>query len=254
MESGGFMAEPGEATPPVLQRLRSALAEAKELPQIQFAMESYCAAAGIRMLSYYHYPPVGALDFGREIQVFNFGWPADWVEIYRNSNFLHIDPVPRAAIRRTLPFWWSEIDKLVELDAEERAYLVKVRQQGFGHGLAIPVFGPSGRNGYYAAGFRMNGFVPDETQIAGIHVPCQLAHLRYCDLIVESLPRQVSLSERERQILSLLVRGQSNQMIAASLQISINTVDTYVRRCFDKLDVHDRMTAGLRGLALGLVA
>ncbi|MEQ9506674.1 MAG: autoinducer binding domain-containing protein [Hyphomonas sp.] len=217
-------------------------------------MESYAVTAGIRMLSYYHYPPVGALDFGREIQIYNFGWPAEWVKTYLSSDFLHIDPVPRAAIRRTLPFWWSDIDTMVELDAEERAYLVTVRQQGFGHGLAVPVFGPSGRNGYYAVGFGKDGLVPDETQIARIHVVCQLAHLRYCDLILESMPDKVSLSERERQILGLLVRGQSNQMIAARLQISINTVDTYVRRCFDKLDVHDRMTAGLRGLALGLVA
>ncbi len=81
-----------------------------------------------------------------------------------------------------------------------------------------------------------------------------MAHLRYCDLIIESLPEAVSLSERERQILGFVVRGRSNQQIAATLNISANTVDTYVRRCFDKLDVHDRMTAGLRGLALGLVA
>jgi len=43
-------------------------------------------------------------------------------------------------------------------------------------------------------------------------------------------------------------------MIASRLNISSNTVDTYVRRCFGKLEVNDRVTAGLRGLALGLVA
>ena len=90
--------------------------------------------------------------------------------------------------------------------------------------------------------------------IAELHAACQLAHLRCCDLILEALPGQVSLSERERQILGFVVRGHSNQMIAAHLSISSNTVDTYVRRCFEKLDVHDRVTEGLRGLALGLVA
>ena len=74
------------------------------------------------------------------------------------------------------------------------------------------------------------------------------------DLILKALPETVSLSEREAQILGYVVRGLSNQMIAAKLNISANTVDTYVRRCFEKLDVHDRVTAGLRGLALGLVA
>lgn len=237
-----------------LERLRRALSAARELPLIQFAMQSYAAVAHIRMLSYYHYPPVGAVDFGPDIQVYTFGWPAEWVETYRNADYIHIDPLPRIAAQRTLPFWWSEVAGAVQLDAEEQAYLEKAKAAGFGPGLAIPVFGPNGRNGYFACGFGMDGILPDDVLIAEIHAACQLAHLRYCDLILAALPEHVSLSERERQILGFVVRGHSNQMIAAKLSISANTVDTYVRRCFDKLDVHDRVTAGLRGIALGLVA
>lgn len=237
-----------------IERLRLALSSATELAQIQYAMESYCAAVGIRMLSYYHYPPVGAVDFGPDIQVYTFGWPADWVEIYMREDFIHIDPLPRIAASQTKPFWWSQIHDLGELDSDERAYLAKAAKAGLGDGLAIPVFGPNGRNGYYPATFGKDEPKPDDSEIAKIHAACQLAHLRYCELILHSLPDAVHLSERERQILSYVVRGHSNQMIAAKLKISANTVDTYVRRCFDKLDVHDRVTAGLRGLAMGLVA
>lgn len=237
-----------------LDRLRRAVSAATDLPQIRFAMESFSPGVRIRMLSYHHFPPVGAVDFGPDIQVYGFGWPASWAETYRTADYIHIDPVPRVAARRTLPFWWSEIEKLATLDAGERAYLADVRAQRLGPGLAIPVFGPNGRNGYYAAGIGNDVPLPDEREIAELHTACQLAHLRCCDLILDALPEQVTLSERERQILGLLVRGHSNQMIAAMLGISANTVDTYVRRCFEKLDVHDRMTAGLRGLALGLVA
>lgn len=248
------MARPPEHDPTALERLRRAVHAAQELPQIQFAMESYCASLRIPMFSYYHYPPVGAVDFGPDIQVYNFGWPPAWVETYRNADYVHIDPLPRVAARRTLPFWWSEVEKMAQLDAEERAYLVKVRAQNLGPGLAIPVFGPNGRNGYYAAGIGHHRAKLDDAEIAELHAACQLAHLRYCDLILSALPENVNLSDRERQILGFVVRGHSNQMIASKLNISANTVDTYVRRCFDKLDVHDRVTAGLRGLALGLVA
>lgn len=247
------MAPPPEPEITALERLRRAVNTAQELPQIQFAMESYAASARIKMLSYYHYPPVGAVDFGPDIQVYNFGWPADWVETYRNADFIHIDPLPRVAARRTLPFWWSQVEKMGPLDAEERAYLRQVSEQAFGPGLAVPVFGPNGRNGYYAAGIGNDAPKLNEGQIAELHAACQLAHLRFCDLILGALPDHVSLSERERQILGFVVRGHSNQVIASKLNISANTVDTYVRRCFDKLDVHDRVTAGLRGLALGLV-
>jgi DNA-binding NarL/FixJ family response regulator len=37
------------------------------------------------------------------------------------------------------------------------------------------------------------------------------------------------------------------------LQFSRNTVETYIRRCFEKLDVNDRVSAALRGIALGMV-
>lgn len=248
------MAKPPEHNPSALERLRRAVNAAQELPQIQFAMESYCAHARIPMFSYYHYPPVGAVDFGPDIQVYNFGWPAEWAETYRNADYLHIDPLPRVAAGRTSPFWWSEVEKLTQLDAEERAYLKAVRARNFGPGLAIPVFGPNGRHGYYAAGIGHKRETPNEHEIAELHAACQLAHLRFCDLILQALPDRVTLSDRERQILGFVVRGHSNQVIAAKLSISTNTVDTYVRRCFDKLDVHDRVTAGLRGLALGLVA
>ncbi|MFN7163291.1 MAG: autoinducer binding domain-containing protein [Hyphomonas sp.] len=248
------MVKPPDHDVSPLERLRRALNAAQELAQIRFAMESYAASANVRMLSYYHYPPVGAVDFGPDIQIYDFGWPPDWVEIYRRADYIHIDPLPRVAAQRTLPFWWSQVESMVQLDAEEKAYLAKAREAGFGPGLAIPVFGPNGRNGYYAAGFGTDGATPGEARIAEIHAACQMAHLRYCDLILAAQPEQVSLSERERQILGYVVRGHSNQMIAAKLDISANTVDTYVRRCFDKLDVRDRVTAGLRGLALGLVA
>lgn len=237
-----------------LERLRRALSAARELTAIQFAMESFAGATSIRMLSYYHFPPVGAVDFGPDINIYQFGWPADWVDTYLREDFLHLDPMPRVAAQRTLPFWWSEISTLVELDAREQRYLSLAREAGFGDGLGVPVFGPNGRNGYNAVGFGKDAPRPDAARISEIHAACQMAHLRYCDLIMQSLPEAVSLSDRERQILGYVVRGLSNQQIAANLKISANTVDTYVRRCFDKLDVHDRMTAGLRGLALGLVA
>jgi hypothetical protein len=65
---------------------------------------------------------------------------------------------------------------------------------------------------------RVTGVFPtllDGREIARLDAACQLAHLRCCDLILEALSGQGSLSERERQIPGFVVRGHSNQMIAA---------------------------------------
>lgn len=46
------------------------------------------------------------------------------------------------------------------------------------------------------------------------------------------------LTEREMNVLNLLAKGFSYKMVAAELQISMDTVRTYIRRTYEKLQVH----------------
>ena len=50
-----------------------------------------------------------------------------------------------------------------------------------------------------------------------------------------------SLSGRQRQVLDHLLRGLSNPAIGQELGVGARTVDTHVRRIFDKLGVRDRV-------------
>jgi DNA-binding NarL/FixJ family response regulator len=52
-----------------------------------------------------------------------------------------------------------------------------------------------------------------------------------------------SLSEREQQVLDLLSRGLMYKEIADKLQISYETVHTYIRRIYEKLQVRTRTEA-----------
>jgi pimeloyl-ACP methyl ester carboxylesterase/DNA-binding CsgD family transcriptional regulator len=60
------------------------------------------------------------------------------------------------------------------------------------------------------------------------------------------------LSQRERQILAQMARGQTNQQIADNLYISEKTVRNHVTRIFEKLDVHSRAQAIVLARDLGL--
>jgi LuxR family maltose regulon positive regulatory protein len=51
------------------------------------------------------------------------------------------------------------------------------------------------------------------------------------------------LSERERQVLSLIIEGLSNQEIADKLVISIRTVKKHIENLYSKLDVKSRTQA-----------
>jgi DNA-binding NarL/FixJ family response regulator len=61
------------------------------------------------------------------------------------------------------------------------------------------------------------------------------------------------LSERELQVLQLIVDGLDNAAIAIQLHIGIGTVKTHVRHVLSKLSVNDRTQAAVRALRLGLV-
>ena len=62
------------------------------------------------------------------------------------------------------------------------------------------------------------------------------------------------LSERELEVLHLLVQGNSNQEIAEGLVITIDTVKRHVSNIYSKLGVHTRVQAVARARALGLLS
>ena len=57
--------------------------------------------------------------------------------------------------------------------------------------------------------------------------------------------RVVELSDRESEVLALIARGLTNAQIAEELYLSIETVKTYVKRLYAKLDVHNRAQAAV---------
>jgi DNA-binding NarL/FixJ family response regulator len=61
------------------------------------------------------------------------------------------------------------------------------------------------------------------------------------------------LTDREREILRLIVKGVSTQMMADSLGVSSNTVRTHVQNVLRKLRVHHRSKAARYAVESGLV-
>ncbi len=66
-------------------------------------------------------------------------------------------------------------------------------------------------------------------------------------------PTEYGLTNREKEILKLLVKGLSKKKIAETLFISFHTVDTHIRKIYEKLEVHNRSGAIAKALKERLV-
>jgi len=79
----------------------------------------------------------------------------------------------------------------------------------------------------------------------------QIAHLK--PPVLAATEAVAQLSQRELEVLKLMVEGLSNPEIAAALYLSPNTVKTHVRGIMNKLAVDDRVQAAVVALRAGLV-
>jgi len=79
------------------------------------------------------------------------------------------------------------------------------------------------------------------------HIPPDIAAR-----IAARIPRS-DLTDRERDVLKLLVRGRRNREIARELQVSEGTVKTHVGNILLKLGASDRTEAATAAIARGIV-
>lgn len=63
--------------------------------------------------------------------------------------------------------------------------------------------------------------------------------------------RGVALSDRERQVVALIVGGASNDEVGARLGISARTVESHLRRLFDRTEVASRTELAARAVREG---
>lgn len=212
----------------------------------------FYGARAIPMVSYHHFAKMDAR--GKLVQgVRTHGFPADWVAHYLENHLFEHDPIVALAARTSKPFFWADIRHLVELTGAEESMIRQLEAADLGDGLSVQVHGVGLRHGYVGLGFGGNRPTIDDAHLFELKCAAQIAHLRYCELEPLDHEAPSRLSPREREVMQWIARGKSNGVIAEILSLSRHTVDTLVRRIFEKLEVSDRTTAAVKALGAGIV-
>jgi len=116
----------------------------------------------------------------------------------------------------------------------------------------VPVFGPYHINGVISFGF--GATIPPNSK-AMFH-KLEAAAAAHHNSLVRYFGKHtddVELSARENEVLTWIARGKSKGEISTILNVSVGSVDTYTRRIFEKMGVHDRVSAAVIGVTKGLV-
>jgi DNA-binding NarL/FixJ family response regulator len=117
-----------------------------------------------------------------------------------------------------------------------------------------------------ASGFLLK-HVPPEELVRGVRVAASGEALLAPSItkrLIEEFARQrapvrasgtdlKTLTDREREVLTLLGRGLSNPEIARELKVGEATVKTHVAHVLDKLDLRDRVQAVIFAYEIGLI-
>lgn len=151
------------------------------------------------------------------------------------------------------PFQWIDIAGLTSKKSDFAELKLKANQRGIDNGWIFPLYGPKGRVGLGSFGKPKHQSLmkPDIGQ--KLQIFAQTAHLRLCQLTPDLFSIEKPLSKREMQIIAWAAVGKSNPEIATILDISENSIDSYMRRAFSKLDVHDRTSAAVKAISIDLI-
>ena len=181
-------------------------------------------------------------------------YPRDWLDYYFEHGFNHIDPVLIHAANKVGMFEWSEIPRHLELRKKQRLCLNLGEEAGLHNGLAILMRGPRNQTAGIALATveQKDAFDGDLDLVSAYCHHFYAAFKRFKKRPAPDQPN-VFLTDRERDILSMVLRGSSDATVAGRLNMSVHTVDSHMRKVFRKLEVNNRTMAVVKALTLGLI-
>jgi DNA-binding CsgD family transcriptional regulator len=222
------------------------------LPETLGTLEDALNPFGVKACVYFMTAPFHS-QVSRKSAVFHFGFPEPATSEWFASDASQIDPIPDYVENAGEVMKTNQIFTRVKIPEEQRKFMRFLFESGLRDAIVVPLYGPNQRNS--VAGCMFSDPLGDDSHnlIRSIVAVLRNAHSKICLLIARDHSKKIKLSKRESEVLEWMARGKSNPDVATILGISAETVDTYVRRLYLKLGVHDRVSAVFAGMSHGLI-
>jgi len=212
------------------------IAAANSIEELRAGVETHLRCSDISALAYITWPDCEASSHAQSQMKMQFGFSA--------ASRRHIKGYKKCLMLReeASPFWVS----LTQHFSRASVGVAKTC-------LIIPLFSKGIISGYMALRFHgLNGYIlpQDQADMASLSQTLHDAHsaLAQADRIKLAL-----LTQEELEIIRWAALGKSDTLIANILAVSPQYIDRHMSSIFQKLEVSDRIKAGLRAIALGLI-
>jgi len=200
----------------------------------------------------YHFTPLFDAPNSPRTAVIAEGYDPEWLALYETAEFRGKDPIPERTMMHGAMLTWLQAMHIGPNTVENTEYFTAMREYGLVHGFGLPLFGPRGRNAYSSFDFDMPVSEVAPVTLGLVRSVPQAAHQRVC-VLLEATRERPELSEREGEVMQWVAQGKSLSSIATILGLSRDTVKTYTKRIYAKLEASDRVGATVKALKLGLV-
>ena len=210
-----------------------------------------CREQGVVRYSY-HSTPIFDAPTSAKTNVISEGFSDEWLALYDQADFRAKDPIPQRTMQHGAMLTWEQATRAAPNTEANEEYFAAMREHGLVHGFGLPLFGPRGRNAFASFDFGVPLSEVDPDALGTVRSVPQGAHQRVC-VLLDQAGKTPDLTMRETEVLQWVAKGKSVSVIADILELSPDTVKTYTKRIYSKLDTTDRVGAVVKALQMGLV-
>lgn len=179
-------------------------------------------------------------------------YPESWMSYYVENDYENTDPVRQYLVQYDNTFLWDDLNKRMPLNKKQKLLMNQAREAGLTTGVGLGIHCPN----YSVVGM---GFASTEkiaispNQLSMIRALSQQFHTVYTSLHLLDQKEFVTLSQREKDILSWIAEGKTNWEISQILGITPRSVKQSRERIYKKLNCNNAILAVTKALSQNLI-